>query len=45
MIKKKAVLVLITILLFTLTAWKGFKFLNYIDKIIGIMEIIPGPTP
>ncbi|XP_011184380.2 probable cytochrome P450 4ad1 [Zeugodacus cucurbitae] len=38
-------LLLFTIFLFTLIAWKGLKFLNYIDNVMGIMEMIPGPTP
>lgn len=38
-------LLLFTILLFSLIAWKGLKFVNYIDNVMGIMEKIPGPTP
>ncbi|XP_050326256.1 probable cytochrome P450 4ad1 [Bactrocera neohumeralis] len=38
-------LLLLTIFLFTLIAWKGLKLLNYIDNVMGIMEMIPGPTP
>lgn len=38
-------LLLFTIFLFTLIGWKGLKLLNYIDNVMGIMEMISGSTP